>query len=1022
MMTAPRYLLLFLIVFAVQPLAGQVRITTPAEGFMTALTNQAVVGEAFPNMPVTLDINGVKADSATVRVDGKFEFLGVRCPRGPVTFAVTVFLKNGRTFKAQRTIHIFGDPDSIVVELPSKVIPADSQSTLQVIASVLDRWKVKIPSGYFLTIDPSRLEIVEEDVDPNTPGRQFRLENGNVKFTLRATNYVGPVPVLLSTNTVSAKVQVYCETPRVPFMLVGSADGTVRNLSTTGGSDDLPPSSEFTKGVHKQGRIAAVGRGNVFGNYLLTLSIDTDRKLQDRIYRDLDPNSLYSMYGDNSIVTYEAQSTSPLFVKLEKNQSYALYGDFNTQLTKNEFSAYNRSFTGGKVHLQNEAGALDVFATVTNRKVVQEELRGQGISGYYFLRNNNLVTGSEKVRIEVRNKDRSEVVISSKPKSRYSDYEIDYVQGSLYFKQPVPSLDDNGNPVYIVVAFEAITNERDNLVAGWGGEVSFFDALTLGATSVVENREPKNYVLLGGNAELRLSDVATLSGEVARSADVTTTGNAWKTELELAPIKAISLRPYYRRVDGTFVNATQSGSGREVGTKKYGGTAQLEPFAGTTLSGELLNQFQEQGTFSTEIHSLAGAVHQRFGGNEVLVKVEDVKYNGENPEAPTQNLTTHSTLLTSRAKAQIVDGLSANTEYEHNLRKSEKDIRPDAVAIGLEYEVSKSVSVYGQQRFLQGQGQLTSVGVNTRITDETSAYGRYEIGNSISGERNAATVGLKNSLKLTRDLTSNFLYEKTKNMSKRLADARTDDHDAVSLSLEYLPIFPLKATVKGEYSEDANNLRKGFDFGLSSRVFGDFSIVTKATYYLAQSRAQTGYTKQGDYLFGFAYRPTAVNWLNMIGKLEHKVQDNSVVQPYDYYRATIASAHAYVEPLAAFEIGMKYALKDAVQIVGADRFSTISDFILVRPQYDLTTWLNIAGEARFLRQRGANDLKVGYSGEVGVVFVKNTMVSLGYNFQAYKDRDLVEYIYSVAGPYVTLRMKFTEELFGLGSRPSAAGQ
>ena len=35
----------------------------------------------------------------------------------------------------------------------------------------------------------------------------------------------------------------------------------------------------------------------MFGDYLLTLSIDTDRKLQDRIFRDLDPNMLYSMYG-----------------------------------------------------------------------------------------------------------------------------------------------------------------------------------------------------------------------------------------------------------------------------------------------------------------------------------------------------------------------------------------------------------------------------------------------------------------------------------------------------------------------------------------------------------------------------------------------------------------------------------------------------------------------------------------------------------------------------------------------------
>ncbi len=80
----------------------------------------------------------------------------------------------------------------------------------------------------------------------------------------------------------------------------------------------------------------------------------------------------------------------------------------------------------------------DLFGSVTNRKVVQEEIRAQGISGYYYLSQNNLVTGSEKVRIEVRDRFHSEIVISRKEKSRYSDYDVDYPQGTLYFKQPVP--------------------------------------------------------------------------------------------------------------------------------------------------------------------------------------------------------------------------------------------------------------------------------------------------------------------------------------------------------------------------------------------------------------------------------------------------------------------------------------------------------------------------------------------------------------------------------------------------------
>lgn len=1001
------------LVVAASSASSQIMIMTPAEGTASAFTNQAVIGRSMPNMPVRLDVNGVTIDSGVVRMDGVFEFLGVPCPQGPVTFKATVRMKNGALFSAERAMHIFGEPDSIGVEAESDEIQADGASLLNMTATLHDRWGMKIQNGYFITVNSDSLKIVEEDVDRNTIGHQIRLVNGNAAFRLQATNYVGPVALQLSSNSVTLVHPLYAVTPSIPFMLVGSADGTLKSLTSKGDASGV--SDDFTGGMKRQGRIAAIGRGNVFDNYLLTLSLDTDRKLQDRIFRDLDPNSLYSMYGDNSIVTYEAQSSSPLFVKLEKNQSYAMYGDFNTALTKHEFSAYNRSFTGGKIHLQNRVASVDAFGTMTNRKVVQEEIRGQGISGYYYLKQNNIVTTSEKVRIEVRDRFRSEIVVSTKEKSSYTDYEIDYEQGSLYFKQPVPSLDDQNNPVYIVVSYEAITNSPDNLVVGGAVEGRFFEALTLGGMTVVEKRDPKNYTLFGGNAGVKFGEAFKLKGEGARSSDVNARGGAWKIEAELTPDKWFALRPYYRKVDGTFVNATQSGSGREVGTMKYGATMQIVPTEGTSVTGDFYQQRQTQGRFATDIRSLSGTVQQSlWNGTDVAVKVEDIRYDGENPEAPAQNLKTHSTLLSSRAKARVVDGLSATAEYEKNLVKDAKEVRPDAVGIGLEYLVTKDISLYAQQRFLQGQGQLTTIGVNTKVAEGTSVYGRYELGSAISGERNAATVGLKNTLKISDEVTTNFLYEKTKNLGRRLAEARTDDHDAVSLSVEYLPLIPLRASLKGEYSEDANNVRRGLDFGMSYKLFNDLSVMIKGTNYRAQARSQAGETKQQQYLLGFAYRSVDLNWFNMIAKVEHKVQDNQVVQPADYSRATIASAHAYVE-FNPLEIGIKYALRAATQRVEERQFSTLTDFILLRPQVDVDTWLNLAGEARMLHQRETKDSKFGYSAEIGLIFVKNTMVCLGYNFQAYQASDLANDMYSVAGPYVTLRLKFTEELFGIDS-------
>ena len=94
---------------------SQMMIMSPAEGSSSAFTNQAVIGNALPNMPVCLEVNGVVADSAITRMDGVFEFLGVRCQPGPVHFKATVRMKNGKQFSAERNIHVFGEPDTILL-------------------------------------------------------------------------------------------------------------------------------------------------------------------------------------------------------------------------------------------------------------------------------------------------------------------------------------------------------------------------------------------------------------------------------------------------------------------------------------------------------------------------------------------------------------------------------------------------------------------------------------------------------------------------------------------------------------------------------------------------------------------------------------------------------------------------------------------------------------------------------------------------------------------------------------------
>ena len=91
-----------------------------------------------------------------------------------------------------------------------------------------------------------------------------------------------------------------------------------------------------------------------------------------------------------------------------------------------------------------------------------EEFRGTGGS-VYFLRHQDILTGSERVRIELRDKDSG--IVTGVVNLRYGvDYDVDYLQGRLLLSEPLSSTaDDNllvrssglsGNQANLVVRYE----------------------------------------------------------------------------------------------------------------------------------------------------------------------------------------------------------------------------------------------------------------------------------------------------------------------------------------------------------------------------------------------------------------------------------------------------------------------------------------------------------------------------------------------------------------------------------------
>ncbi len=1033
------YCLLSLFVIASASFAQRLTIITPQQNEVSMMTRQAVIINGTPGIKVALSVNGVAVDTGTVRTDGVYDFLNISVKQGPVTFSVAAISSSNETDSV--SIHISGEPNSIEIITPENELFADGTSKIKFDAVVKDKFGVAIPGMYLISLRSDTLSVIANDVDPNQEGIQAKIENGKASFEIQAPQQAIISTLKASWGKVAVEKEIEFNTPIVPLMIVGSAKASGTALSTSGNLNDLRNKNSLDAGFHSDGRLAFFGRGSIFGNYLMTASFDNTRRQKDRLYRELDPDVLYSIYGDNSRVDYTAQTSSPFFFKLERNRSHILFGDFNTGLSQNELARYDRTFTGVNGHYETKLDKADFFATVTDRKVVQDEIRGQGISGYYFLGSSNVVAGSEKVRIETRDKRHNEIIVSRAEKTRFGDYEIDYIQGTLFFKQPIPSIDQYGNPVFIVVAYESQGGMATNYVVGGQAERILFEGMKVGVTAVTEERLPKNYSLLGANANYTMPNILIASAEFANGSDVNNSGSAWKLEVAASPIEKMQLKSYFRKVENGFVNQTiGAGGASEIGSKKYGAGASYDDVFGAKIFSDFYKSEQNAGISNVFITSVAGGVERKITDRaSVVLRGENIEYENQRTDTALTDSRT-ATVISGKAIYKATDRINLTSEYEHNISNATAQVvKPSNGSFGIDYRVLDNVTLSAQQRFYINNGNSTVLGLSSDVGYGTSVTGKYEIGDGINGQRNQASIGLKNVAKLTSDLTSNIQFERTRALDRNLAEAATNDNDALSLGLEYLPKQPYKASVKAEFGKTLQSIRRVLTFGGDMRVANDFTLIDKFTYFedarnAAPSSSSTfaegtlsnnqigsvqnsGLMKKVNNIIGLAYRPVEFDWLNAIGKYEKKIEFNGIVNPSTSYNVDILSLHTSVEPIIGLEIGAKYAMKYSTEQAFGLSASTITDFYLIRAEYDLR-WNNfdVAAEYRILNSRIVNQtnsgsIKDGYSAEIGYVAFENLHLGIGYNFVGTNDRDLINRNYWSAGPFVSVRAKFTEKIF-----------
>ena len=306
-------------------------------------------------------------------------------------------------------------------------------------------------------------------------------------------------------------------------------------------------SKRYDEKVYVDGRLAFYLKGKIKGETLLTASADTREQPIENLFsnfnskdpryllRRLDPNAYYPVYGDDSTLEEDAPTQGKFYVKLQRGDSHVLWGSFQTKLSGTDLVNYSRGLYGAQArYLSPDATAfgekrseVELFAADPGTLASSEEFRGTGGSLYY-LRHQDILVGSERLRVEVRDKD-SGIVLKSTTLIAGQDYEINSIQGRVVLRAPLAATADagtlvltgalSGHPVYLVAGYEFTpgVSAADNLTQGGRASHWLGDHVNLGVTGYKQDGTGTEQKLLGGDLTLRYKPGTYLKLETAQS-------------------------------------------------------------------------------------------------------------------------------------------------------------------------------------------------------------------------------------------------------------------------------------------------------------------------------------------------------------------------------------------------------------------------------------------------------------------------------------------------------------------------
>jgi uncharacterized repeat protein (TIGR01451 family) len=848
--------------------------------------------------------------------------------------------------------------------------------------------------------------------------------DGLARLELEPTTQAGTAIIRLRfSERREQEIRVWLEPQARDWILVGLTENTSAYRTI---SDNMQSAADagLEEGYSSNGRVAFFAKGAIKGEYLLTAAYDSARDHEvskDRLLGGVEPDRFYTLYGDATEQRFEASTSRKLFVKLERRQFAALFGDFETGLTLTELTRYSRTFTGLKSDYAGEHFGYSAFAAESEQGYVKDELQGDGTSGLYRLSRRPIILNSDKIRLEVRDRFRSEVVVESRPLSPFVDYSIDYLNGTLFFKQPVPSRNQDFNPVFIVAEYEVLNGGEAQMTAGGRAAVKLAnDSVEIGASYLQEGAAAGDSRIAGTDLRWQIAPATELRAEVARSEsdDPTRTASADAYLTEVTHVsERLDARAYVREQEAGFGVGQQAGS--EAGTRKVGVDGRYRLTERFTVEGETYRQEVLQTGAQREL--VSAQLRRDADDYSIGAGARHVADTGL-PNGDTESQ--HAFVNGSLDPFKDLITLHASQDFALGGKNSSVDF-PARTVLGVDYHWRPSTTFFAEWEHADGDrfdAETTRVGVRTVPWERAQLQSSINQRATEFGPRLFANTGLTQGWQLNERWAFDVGVDQSKTIAEPGAPPVEPFNPAVPLASgtldgDFLATF-VGALYRSELWTFTSRLENRHSDAEDRRIVsGGFyrepiagHAFSMAANWFDSTFANGSDATAGEVQLGWSFRPTTSAWI-ILDRLDLKQDARSDASGDIESARVINNLNANWQLDTLTQLGLQFGGRYVRSTFDGERYSGLSTLYGIDVRRELTMRLDVGLHGTMLSslQSGVSDQSVGV--DLGVTVARNVWISIGYNFAGFRDDDFEASRYTAQGPFIKFRMKADQDTF-----------